>query len=236
MPLLSWALSLRSDYRPFKIIGRESLEGVILSGFAALLFMLVKNIFMNTLSRLLSLVMVLTIAFPGVYMKAQHAYTDNLAVNTSGYEVDSIGVVGHLQAPGSDITIEAPEALLLRAMRDASAFSGEVVEDANEEQADADRVLRTKSGKVVGYRVQVYADNNVRSAKVEARKRERALGQAFPDYGTYVSYASPYWRLRVGDFRSQYDAEKAAAEIRKAFPHYAREVRVVRDRISTASR
>ena len=92
--------------------------------------------------------------------------------------------------------------------------------------------MRAKGGKTVGYRVQVYADNNVRSAKSEARNRERAVSSAFPQHATYVSYASPYWRLRVGDFRSQYDAEKAAAEIRKTFPRYAREVRVVRDRIN----
>jgi hypothetical protein len=59
------------------------------------------------------------------------------------------------------------------------------------------------------------------------------MNQAFPTYATYVAYASPYWRLRVGDFRSQYEAEKAAAEIRKAFPRYAKEVRVVRDRVNS---
>lgn len=86
--------------------------------------------------------------------------------------------------------------------------------------------------RVVGYRVQVYADNNSRTAKGEARQRERALSSSFPLYATYVTYASPYWRLRVGDFRSQYEAEKAADEIRRAFPGYSKEVRVVRDRVN----
>lgn len=143
------------------------------------------------------------------------------------------GIVGRLQSPESGVGVIAPEELLSRAFRQLEPDSADVdTEDAVDEE-NQERVVRTKSGKTVGYRVQVYADNNVRSAKAEARQRERALGQAFPAYDTYVTYASPYWRLRVGDFRSQYDAEKAAAEIRKAFPRYAREVRVVRDRINS---
>lgn len=70
----------------------------------------------------------------------------------------------------------------------------------------------------------------MRTAKSEARIRERAVGRAFP-YNTYVTYSSPYWRLRVGDFRTQEDAQKAAAAIRRTFPRYAREVRVVRDHV-----
>lgn len=143
-------------------------------------------------------------------------------------------ITERLQQPGSGVVIDAPEALLRRAayQNGESAELAGGTDEATEGQEE-ERVVRTKSGKIVGYRVQVFADNNIRTAKTEARQRERAIGQAFPDYSTYVAYASPYWRLRVGDFRSQYEAEKAAAEIRKAFPRYAREVRVVRDRVNT---
>ena len=87
-------------------------------------------------------------------------------------------------------------------------------------------------GKVVGYRVQIYTDQNVRTGKSEARNRERIVGRSFPQYSTYVSYSSPYWRLRVGDFRTQQEAQKAAAEIKRAFPRFSRDVRIVRDRIN----
>lgn len=133
----------------------------------------------------------------------------------------------------SGVVVNAPEALLKRAEFQAeNNAEAEQKPDEATEGHEEGRVVRTKSGKTVGYRVQIFADNNVRTAKAEARQRERAVGQAFPAYSTYVAYASPYWRLRVGDFRSQYDAEKAAAEIRKAFPRYAREVRVVRDHVN----
>lgn len=143
-------------------------------------------------------------------------------------------IVQRLNDPQSAISVNAPEALLQRA-EPAEQTETEHPENGNEEataEQQEDKIVRAKGGKTVGYRVQVYADNNVRSAKSEARNRERAVSSSFPQHATYVSYASPYWRLRVGDFRSQYDAEKAAAEIRKTFPRYAREVRVVRDRIN----
>lgn len=158
------------------------------------------------------------------------------AVANGSAEPESVEVliIDNINRPGNSISVEAPESLLKRA---GKAVGGETEmqtpDDENgEEQEQEESKVRTKGGKTVGYRVQVFADNNVRSAKTEARQRERAVGQAFPAYSTYVSYASPYWRLRVGDFRSQYDAEKAAAEIRRAFPRYSREVRVVRDRVN----
>lgn len=138
-------------------------------------------------------------------------------------------VIERLNAPGATVTVEQPEALALRLQ---SLPQTEADEEGQDDETDAEREPARSKGKIVGYRVQVYADNNQRVAKGEARERERAIGRRFPMMATYVAYASPYWRLRVGDFRTQVEAEKAAADIRKAFPGYAREVRVVRDRIN----
>jgi len=177
------------------------------------------------------------IALTAAHMQAQNAIAASLdteeAENSGESQpVSTLTIVERLSQPSSGVTVDAPASLMQRAMRQSAAEKGASTVEEDADDHDAERVVRTKSGKIVGYRVQVFADNNARSAKVEARQRERAVGQAFPSYATYVSYASPYWRLRVGDFRSQYDAEKAADQIRKAFPRYAREVRVVRDRIS----
>lgn len=150
--------------------------------------------------------------------------------------IAAAGIAERLQQPGMAVSVEAPEALLLRVRPvtedEAQQESEKESTDDAQEDADADKTRNTRATKSVGYRVQVFADNNARTAKTEARQRERAILQAFPEYGTYVSYASPYWRLRVGDFRSQYEADKAATEIKRQFPRYAREVRVVRDRVN----
>lgn len=86
--------------------------------------------------------------------------------------------------------------------------------------------------KVAGFRIQVFSDNNARTAKNEARAKSHNISGSFPHWRTYITYEAPYWRLRVGDFRSRTDAEEAAEEIKRHFPSYSREVRVVRDRIN----
>lgn len=84
----------------------------------------------------------------------------------------------------------------------------------------------------IGYRVQLFSDNNSRTAKNEARAKERRVVARFPQYRSYVMFKAPYWRLRVGDFRTQQEANAAADEIKRAFPSYSKEIRVVQDRIN----
>lgn len=149
--------------------------------------------------------------------------------------VEEETMAARLQNPSARVIIDAPYALWLRVNKTGTSRDS-ASEDSTEntdEKSDAESSSQQKArGKSVGYRVQVFADNNARSAKSEARQREKSISGAFPQYGTYVTYASPFWRLRIGDFKSQYDAEKAAAEIKRQFPGYAREVRVVRDRVN----
>lgn len=90
---------------------------------------------------------------------------------------------------------------------------------------------RLPQGMMAGYRVQILSDNNARTAKNEARQREQQVMAKFPQYRTYKKYAAPYWRVRVGDFRTQALAEEAAAAMRRSFPRFSKEIRVVKDRV-----
>lgn len=90
----------------------------------------------------------------------------------------------------------------------------------------------TALGSMAGYRILIFSDNNSRTAKSEARAKARNISAVFPHYRTYVTYNSPYWRLKVGDFRTNQEAAKAMDEIKKEFPTYSREIRIVRDRIN----
>lgn len=143
-------------------------------------------------------------------------------------------VVENLNRTGSSITVDQPDLLSQRLHHPDAVEGDDASTDGDQtapEEKESERPVQMSRGKVVGYRVQVYADNNVRVAKGEARQRERAIASRFP-YATYVAYVSPYWRLRVGDFKTQAEAEKAAADIRRSFPSYAKEIRIVRDRIN----
>lgn len=91
---------------------------------------------------------------------------------------------------------------------------------------------QTIQARSVGYRIQAYTDNNQRTAKAAAQARARAIAMKFPQYRFYISYNAPSWRLRIGDFKSQSEAQAALARIRSVFPSYAREMTIVRDHIN----
>lgn len=105
-----------------------------------------------------------------------------------------------------------------------------LIERIEWEEAD-DTDHRPATGRMAGYRVQVFSDGNQRTARNEARRKAMMIGSRFPQYRTYTSFSSPYWRLRVGDFRTQKEAQAVAADIKSAFPSFAKEIRVVRDRV-----
>jgi len=65
-----------------------------------------------------------------------------------------------------------------------------------------------------GYRVQVIStmDRN-RAMDIKAQ-----LMQLYPDYRTYLSYQSPYFRVRIGDFPDQDSAAQLQEELSKTFP------------------
>lgn len=80
-----------------------------------------------------------------------------------------------------------------------------------------------------GYRVQVFSSNAQRTAKDESLNIERRLRSVFPGYGVYRIYASPFWKVRIGDFRTHEDAQAFRAELVKAFPELRKETYTVRE-------
>lgn len=83
-----------------------------------------------------------------------------------------------------------------------------------------------------GYRIQVFDDNNPRTARQQAQGTKAMIQRRFPQYNCYVSFESPYWRVRCGDFRTRAEAEAAMSEIKRAFPALSRSLHLVRDRVN----
>lgn len=102
----------------------------------------------------------------------------------------------------------------------------------NQEETETQPTTTTRNTSRMGFRVQVFDDNNVRTAKREAQARKNQIERRFPEYRAYVSFNSPYWRVKVGDFHSRSEAEAAMGAIRQAFPAMGNQLRVVRDRIN----
>lgn len=84
---------------------------------------------------------------------------------------------------------------------------------------------------VSGYRIQVFSDNNQRKSKDEANYKAQLIRNLDPTIETYVSFTSPFWRLRVGDFRTYEEANTKLRELKQAFPSFAKEMRIVRESV-----
>lgn len=95
--------------------------------------------------------------------------------------------------------------------------------------------LETDAAKVPVYRIQLFSSNNS-SAKSDAEKLAEEVEQLFPDLQAVVSYVSPFWRLRVGDFRTYEEASAMQLQIQNKFPGMERGMLIIRERINTPLR
>ncbi len=94
--------------------------------------------------------------------------------------------------------------------------------------------LRPGINKMTGYRVQVFSDGrNQGSLEARAKARGSAILARVPKYRgqVYTFSQSPSWYTRIGNFRTQQEANAAMAELKRAFPSFASEMRVVRCKI-----
>ena len=89
---------------------------------------------------------------------------------------------------------------------------------------------RKQSATITVYRIQLFSDNRSRTAKSEAERKAAMVRNAFPRLDVYVTFTSPFWRLRVGNYRSYEEANKMMYELKNAFPEMSGEMRIVRDR------
>lgn len=81
----------------------------------------------------------------------------------------------------------------------------------------------------VGYRVQVYSNNNARKAKSEAFELETKLLEKFPDVKCYVSYSAPFWKVRLGDFSNYAEAVIFSKRVEEELPKLANEIIVIKE-------
>lgn len=94
---------------------------------------------------------------------------------------------------------------------------------------DVEKTDSTAFLKIQGYRTQVFSGNNQRKSKDEAFRKEKEIKELFPDVPTYVTYNAPFWRLRVGDFRSHEEAYHMQRLLMDAFPAYKKEMYIIRE-------
>ncbi len=81
-----------------------------------------------------------------------------------------------------------------------------------------------------GYRVQIYSSNKQQKAKTEALDLEAQLKDRI-NQSVYVQYVSPFWKVRLGDFRTYEEAREYKKLFVQQYPSMMGDTYIVRDKI-----
>ncbi len=85
---------------------------------------------------------------------------------------------------------------------------------------------------VIGYRIRVFSGNQQTASKNRCYSIQSFINQEMPELSTYVAFKTPNWRVSVGDFRTSEEARSMLAQLRKAFPNYAKDMFIVKEKIN----
>ena len=80
---------------------------------------------------------------------------------------------------------------------------------------DTRKKIMRRSYKTQGYRVQVYSGGNSRADRQRAETAGAVMKSNFPDQPIYTHFYSPSWKCRMGNYRTQAEAQAYLAKVRK---------------------
>ncbi len=71
---------------------------------------------------------------------------------------------------------------------------------------------------VPGFRVQIYSDSGSRS-RLRTEKEKAEFEKKYPETGSYLIYEEPYFKIRVGNFRTRLDARRFLEKISSQYEY-----------------
>jgi hypothetical protein len=105
------------------------------------------------------------------------------------------------------------------------AFSQKVEDNPNVDQdlridrlIEKHRQFNQANPGVDGFRVQVFFDSGNNSKKSAQTAREKFM-ELYPGVAAYLTFKSPYYRVRVGDFRTKLEAEGYLFQLAATYPN-----------------
>ena len=105
------------------------------------------------------------------------------------------------------------------------AFSQKIEDNPNVEQdlrvdrlIEKHRQFNQSNPGVDGFRVQVFFDSGNNSKKSAQTAREKFM-ELYPGVAAYLTFKAPYYRVRVGDFRTKLEAEGYLFQLAIAYPN-----------------
>ncbi len=83
---------------------------------------------------------------------------------------------------------------------------------------DKHRYLNRHQSTLEGWRIQIFFDSGANS-KRRATEAQKRFSDRYAATKAYLSFKEPYYRVRVGDFRSRLEAEGFLNNIRNDYPN-----------------
>jgi len=78
-------------------------------------------------------------------------------------------------------------------------------------------ILLNSKQKTIGWRIQIFFDSG-NNSKSKAYSKKGVFMAMYPDMNVYLMFQSPYYKVRVGDFRTRMDAEGFKQKLLGEFP------------------
>lgn len=139
-------------------------------------------------------------------------------------------IVEHLvEASDSSLTIDIPSTLLKELSAPSQKNNVNHKQKVTSQQAGSHKV-KPVAGRTNGFRIQIFSDGrNQNTLQARARARANKILSRFPKYNhqVYSFSKSPNYYTRIGNFSTRAEANTALAQLRKAFPAFANEMRIV---------
>ena len=93
----------------------------------------------------------------------------------------------------------------------------EIYQSQDVAQSLRKQVAANSKRPISGYRVRIFFDNK-QSARVESEETLKRFESMYHDVVAYRTYANPYFKVTVGDFRTRSEAVQLLERIKGAFP------------------
>ncbi|MGM9746847.1 MAG: SPOR domain-containing protein [Paludibacteraceae bacterium] len=132
------------------------------------------------------------------------------------------------------VASNATEPTLFEALAAPDSLTGAnvvVYQDSIMRAALEAQQVRGTETTIRGFRVQLFSSNNARTARDAAFKVEKTIREKLPHMAVYVTYTSPFWRVRVGNCTTHDEAQRLRQYLIEQLPGLATETYIVPDQI-----
>lgn len=117
-----------------------------------------------------------------------------------------------------DTTLAGKDIFLAMPSKEAGDMAGvEINQTQSVRDAMRKHIASNSDRTMSGYRVRIFFDNK-QTARVESEETLKRFEGMYHDVIAYRTYANPYFKVTVGDFRTRSEAVKFLERIRHEFP------------------